>query len=101
MALFRILRGHDLRYLLPIIVIEVLHKLRVLDQESKKSILKQMSLIILPLCQGPQTLRRILLLLEQLVEYLHSLVIRNDPLAIELILPILEPDDVFQIVASV
>lgn len=101
MALFRILRGHDFRDLLPIIVIEVLHKLRVLDQESKKSILKQMSLIILPLCQGPQTLRRVLLLLEQLVEYLHSLVIRNDPLAIELILPILEPDDVFQIVASV
>ena len=60
-----------------------------------------MSLIIFPLSQSSQTLRRILLLLKQLVEYFHGLVIRNDSLAIELILPILEPNDILEAVAGI
>lgn len=53
-----------------------------------------MSLVILPLCEGPLTLSGILLFVEQLVEYLHGLLVRNDSTAIELVFSVPEPNDV-------
>jgi hypothetical protein len=61
MTFSSIFRWNNLRYLLPVIIIKILNKLGILDHICKESILKQMRLIILPLRQSSQTLRRILL----------------------------------------
>lgn len=53
-----------------------------------------MSLIILPLGQCPLALRGIFLLVEELLEDFHGLLIRNDSLAVKLVFTITEPDDV-------
>jgi hypothetical protein len=60
-----------------------------------------MRLIIFPLSQCSETLGRIFLLLKQFVKYFHGLLVRNDAFTVELVLPILEPDDVFQVAARV
>ena len=59
-----------------------------------------MCLIVFPLGQCAQALRGVLLLLQQFVEYLHGLLIGNDALAVELVLPIFEPDDILEVVAG-
>ena len=55
-----------------------------------------MSLVVFPLGEGPLALGRILLLVDQLVEDLHSLLVWNYTLAVKLVLSVSEPDDVFQ-----
>lgn len=100
-ALSGVFGRHYFCNLLPIIIVEVLHELRVLHHEGKETILKQMSLVVLPLGQSAKTLRWVLLLFEQFVEYLHGLLIGNNALSIELVLSILEPDHVFQIATGI
>ena len=56
-----------------------------------------MRLVVLPLSQGPQALSRILLLFEQLIENLHGLLIGYDALAIKLVLPVFESDDILEV----
>ena len=53
-----------------------------------------MCLIILPLRECPLTLRRILFLVQELVEDLHRLLIRYDAFAIELVFSVPEANDV-------
>ena len=53
-----------------------------------------MSLVILPLRKCSLTLSRVFFLVEELVKYLHGLFIRNNALAIELVLAVSEPDNV-------
>lgn len=54
-----------------------------------------MGFVILPLCQSPLTLRRVFLLIKQLVEDLHRLLIRDDALTVELVFSVPEPDHIF------
>lgn len=75
MTFFGILCGNNLSDLLPVSILKVLYELRILDHVSEESVLEQMSLIVLPLSECPQTLSRIFLLFEQLIEYLHGLLI--------------------------
>lgn len=53
-----------------------------------------MSLVILPLRKCSLTLSRVFFLVEELVKYFHGLFIRNNALAIELVLAVSEPDNV-------
>ena len=54
-----------------------------------------MSLIILPLGKRSLTLSWVLLLVKELFEYLHRLLVRNDALAVELVLMISKSYNVF------
>ena len=96
MTFFGILCGNNLSDLLPVSILKVLYELRILDHVSEESVLEQMSLIVLPLSECPQTLSRIFLLFEQLIEYLHGLLIWNYAFAIKLILSIFEPDHILK-----
>ena len=54
-----------------------------------------MSLIIFPLGQRPLTLSWVLLLVEELFEYLHGLLVRDDALAVELVLMVSKSYNIF------
>ena len=49
MAFSSILGRHNLRDLLPVVIIKIFHKFGVFDHEGEEAILEQMGLIILPL----------------------------------------------------
>lgn len=91
---------HDFGDLFPVSIIKIFNELRVLDHKRKEPILEQMRLIVLPLGQRAQALRRILLLLQQLVEYFHCLLVRDDTFPVELVLSVFEADHIFKIIDS-
>lgn len=101
MAFPCVLGRDDFGNLFPIIVVEIFNEFGVLYHEGEEAVLEQVSLVIFPLGQRSETLRRIFLLFEQLVEYFHGLFVRNDPLAVELVLPVLEPDHILEVAARV
>jgi hypothetical protein len=57
-----------------------------------------MSFVVFPLSKGPLTLSWILFLIEEFVEYLHGLLVRNDSFTIELIFTVSEPYNVVTLV---
>lgn len=94
MALLGVLGRHNLGDLFPVLVIKLLYELGILDHEREKTILEQMCLVILPLCECPLTLCWVLFLIKKLVKDLHGLLVGYDAFAIELILSVPEPYDV-------
>lgn len=74
-AFLSVLRRHDLGYLVPVLLVEVFDVFGILDHESEETVLEEMSLVVFPLGQSPLALGRILLLVDQLVEDLHSLLV--------------------------
>ena len=75
-------------------MVEVLYKLGVLYHVGEEPVLEQMRLIVLPLCERPLTLSGVVALVEQLLEDLHGMLVRNDSFTVELILTITEADNV-------
>ena len=75
-------------------MVEVLYKLGVLHHVGEEPVLEQMRLVVLPLCERPLTLSGVVALVEQLLEDLHGMLVRNDSLTVELILTITEADNV-------
>lgn len=94
LTFLRVFRRHYLSNLLPVLVLEVLHELAVLDHESEQAVLEQVRLVVLPLGQSSLTLRRIVALVQQLLEDVHGVLVRYDAAAIELVLSVAELDDV-------
>ena len=61
--------------MLPVLLVEVFNVFLILDHEGEETVLEEMSLVVFPLGEGPLALGRILLLVDQLVEDLHSLLV--------------------------
>ena len=93
-ALFCILSRHYLSDLVPVLVIELLDVLGVFDHKCEKAILEKMRFIILPLSESPLALRWILLLIEELVKYLHGLFVGDNSFTVKLVLSVPELNDV-------
>ena len=61
--------------MLPVLLVEVFNVFLILDHEGEETVLEEMSLIVFPLGQSPLALGRILLLVDQLIEDLHCLLV--------------------------
>lgn len=94
LALLPVLGGYDLGHLFPVVAGEVLDIHVVLDDVGKQPVLEQVRLVLLPLSLRPLALVGVLLFLQQLFVDLHGLLIRDDAIAEELVLAVLESDNV-------
>lgn len=64
LALFGVLRGHDLRQLIPVLGVKLLDIELVLDHVRKQAVLKQHGLVVLPLTLRPLALLGVLCLFQ-------------------------------------
>lgn len=72
-AFLSVLGWDDLSNLLPVLLVEIFHVLRVLDHEGEETVLEQMSFVVLPLSECSLRLSWVLLLIQKLIEDLHGL----------------------------
>ena len=94
LTFLRVFSRNYLGNLLPVLVLEVLHELTVLDHEREQAVLEEVRLVVLPLGESSLALRRIVALVQKLLEDVHGVLVRYDTSAIELVLFVAELDDV-------